>query len=266
MEPFPVLFVGDPLWNEFRAVHDWLRQHAALQSVADAAAASELLAAGHFVPRLIVLAQIWPGQYSTAEVEQLLRAAPLARVNELLGGWCEGETRTGTPIAGSLRLYWHQWLARLAPEFARAENGGRPLWELPATANDEERLLGLPKPHDIGRGRLLAMIARNAESADVLCEAAAMFGFAAIWVRRPRQPLLTGIHAAVWEAPSLMVEAGDNLRLWRAVFRDAQFAALCDFPRVEDRDRLLAAGARIVVSRPFWLHDLFEQLANITPS
>jgi hypothetical protein len=260
-ERTPVLFVGDSTWSEFRHVHSWLAGHAELSTVADTRAALELLGRHGFLPRLIVLAQILPGQFSSDDVARLLRAAPLARVSELLSSWCEGETRSGEPIAGSLRLYWHQWAARMAPEFSRATAGERPLWEMPLTATDEERLLDLPPPRSIGGGTLLAILARSAESAEVLCEAAAKYGFGAVWIRRNRQPLVAGIQAAIWEAPADLNAAEEELRSWQPLLRGAPVAALTDFPRIEDRDRLLAAGAAFVVSRPFWLGDLFEQLA-----
>ncbi len=264
MEPVAVLFIGDHEWSDFADVHRWLERHAALRSVADVAAAADLLAPGQFAPRLIVLGQAWPGRFTATDAGRLMRMTPLARICELLGGWCEGETCSGEPITGSLRLYWHQWVARLAPEFARAAAGQRPFWELPNTATEEERLLELPPAAPIGGGALVAVITRHAELAEVLCEAAAKYGFGAVWMRRPRRPLVAGIRAAIWDAPANSAVAQEELRLWQPLLHRAQVAALTDFPRVEDRDHLLAAGATIVVSRPFWLHDLFAQLASVS--
>jgi CheY-like chemotaxis protein len=39
--------------------------------------------------------------------------------------------------------------------------------------------------------------------------------------------------------------------------------AIVDFPRVEDRDRAMAAGAAAVLSKPLLLDDLFWQLDQL---
>jgi len=36
-----------------------------------------------------------------------------------------------------------------------------------------------------------------------------------------------------------------------------------DFPRIDDRSRALAAGARAVVSKPFLIEDLFWQIDRL---
>lgn len=45
-----------------------------------------------------------------------------------------------------------------------------------------------------------------------------------------------------------------------ATLRPAPVIALLDFPRIEDYDRAMAAGAVAVVSKPLHLDDLFWQL------
>ena len=56
-------------------------------------AAARMLARGGDPPELIVLVQSRPGEFSAAEIDDLRRLAPLARVRRLLGTWCEGEAR-----------------------------------------------------------------------------------------------------------------------------------------------------------------------------
>src|SRR3989304_6230263 len=90
---------------------------------------------GPGLPEVIVLAQSRPGAISLREIERLRRSAPLAGVVSLLGSWCEGETRTGRPVAGVRRLYWYEfpswWRRQMGlraagrcPDWARAEDFG----------------------------------------------------------------------------------------------------------------------------------------------
>src|SRR6266436_1566380 len=103
MNPFPVLFIGDAAWPEFHDVHCWLEDHAILKTTTDVSTAVEFIEQGPFDPLLIVLAQRWPGEFSERQSDRLRRLAPLARISELLGSSCEGQTRTGDPLSATLR-------------------------------------------------------------------------------------------------------------------------------------------------------------------
>ncbi len=200
MKRLGVLFVGDGDWPEFREVRQWLAAAADLLVVENPRRAGDAIAAGRCDPALIVLAERRPGEFAERDVAALRRRAPLTPINELLGSWCEGQTLSGTPLPGTTRCYWHQWIARLAPEFARAAAGECPLWGLPATASEEDRLLAR-RPAAPRRDRgLLTIHVRHAETAAALCDAAASRGFAAVWVRSLPLPYLAGIRVAIWEA------------------------------------------------------------------
>ena len=80
-------------------------------------------------PELVLLAQARPGVDEQVLVDRLLAAAPLVRVIVVAGSWCEGELRTGKPLVGVQRIYWHElpgwwrrglvaWSAGLAPHWA----------------------------------------------------------------------------------------------------------------------------------------------------
>ena len=83
----------------------------------EAEKAEAILAAGRFVPDVIVVAQAFPGQFSLDEIDRIRGLAPLARLLGLLGSWCEGEVRTGLPwpaviripLSGSFYQYFHWW-------------------------------------------------------------------------------------------------------------------------------------------------------------
>ncbi|HEV2973284.1 MAG TPA: hypothetical protein VGY55_25175 [Pirellulales bacterium] len=284
MDRTAVLFIGDADWAEFREVRSWLEAHAELRTAAEIQGAIESLHGG-FDPALIALADRWPGEFPERQVDGLRRMAPLARISEVLGSWCEGQTCSGEPLAGTLRHYWHQWIARMAPEFARAAAGECPVWGLAPTATDEDRLLALPGvllPLPLGEGTshasrrrdrpnsahisnrgLLAIHTRNAETASALCDAAARRGFGAVWVRSRPMPFISGVRAAIWEATRGTLDEARELAAWRSALGGVPLVALLDFPRLEDRDLARAAGATLIVSKPFWLDDLFGQIERM---
>ncbi|HEV3416069.1 MAG TPA: hypothetical protein VG056_04630 [Pirellulales bacterium] len=261
MDRTAVLFIGDGDWAEFRDVRSWLEVNAELQAAAEVQGAIELLNGG-FDPTLIALAERWPGEFPGRQVDRLRRIAPLARISEILGSWCEGQTCSGEPLAGTLRYYWHQWTARMAPEFARAAAGDCPVWGLPLTATDEDRLLALPSESPKRDQGLLAIHTRNAETASALCDAAARRRFGAAWVRSRPMPIISGVRAAIWDATRGTPDEARELAAWRSALGGVPLVVLLDFPRVEDRDLARAAGAALIVSKPFWLDDLFGQITT----
>ena len=118
-----ILLLGDTDRAEFQDAWPRLGSWGAVWAFTEIAAATAALAAGKIVPDVIVVVQAFPGQFSHAMVDRLRRAAPLARLIGLLGSWCEGETRTGSPWPGAVRTYWHQWAIRCDRELRRLARG-----------------------------------------------------------------------------------------------------------------------------------------------
>ena len=154
-------------------------------------------------PHGVVLAQAYPGQYSAAAGRApLVAAIPLARWLALLGSWCEGEPRSGHPLPGVVRVYWHEAAVRFRRELPRwfAPDSA---WTLPVTANEEERLLaaaGRPLSSNVAATvyplaggvlsaseGLIAIRTTRREMAELLADACRAGGFATAWLH-PRQP------------------------------------------------------------------------------
>ncbi len=267
-----VLLIGDCARREFAEVVGWLGDHTRMVCVPTVAEACKKLSAGECEPDLIVVAQSWPGEISPREIDRLRRLAPLARVSELLGSCCEGEARTGRPAGGTLRHYWHQWLARMAPQFERAAGGERPNWSLPITATDDERLMAMAtvatekvvavRPRATGRG-LIVVLVGDCRMARVICDACPTRGLSCVWLPPGREMYLSGVRAVVWDAPAAVASWGDSLAEIRRRWHGAAIIALANFPRIDDVERLRAAGAAAVVSKPFLLDDLFWRLERL---
>ncbi|MEO2023653.1 MAG: hypothetical protein ABGX05_17660, partial [Pirellulaceae bacterium] len=105
-----VWFVGRVDHEEFAPALQWLEKYTRLGVSATVDEALQVLESGGPRPGAIVLGQSRRGEFSQQDQEKMLRCAPLAEALVLLGSWCEGETRSGSPAAGWHRVYWHQFV------------------------------------------------------------------------------------------------------------------------------------------------------------
>ena len=257
-----ILLVGDIRRREFRDADAALERAGDVARAADVEAAVGLLDEGGVAPDVIVVAQAQPGQFAPEAVDRLRRLAPLARVLGLLGSWCEGESRTGEPWP-AIRLYWHQWLPQCDRELGRLLDGRGSSWSLPATATDEERLLARSVDPSPRRQGLVALCVRRFEMHDWLAAALCRQGYSTAWLR-PGEPIrVAGARAAVFDGTDCGPAEVAQIERLATELRPAAILALLDFPRIEDHDRALAAGAAAVLSKPLLLDDLYWQLDRI---
>lgn len=253
-----VLLLGSTDRPEFVEARKVLESLAQVISVPDFDAAASVSADGEPAVDLIVLAQTYPGQFPAEAIERLVRQAPLARVVVLVGSWCEGETRSGRPWPGAVRVCWHQWPPRCHQELSRLLEGLCGSWSLPPTAAEEERFMALADAPLPRRRGLIAIHSESAEAQQWLCKACSRAGYSTIVLApAPAATALGGITAAIFDALDCRGEELDELRRVVATLRPAPVIVLMSFPRVEDRDRVLAAGAAAVLSKPLVLEDLF---------
>jgi len=258
-----VLVIGSTERTEFREARAALESMANVRAVPDVAAALMALAEADPVPELLVMVQAYPGQFSQEAVDQLRRAAPLARIVALLGTWCEGETRTGKPCPGVIRVPWHQWPARAWHELTRLGEGACSPWGLPATATEEERQLAIADEPWEPRTGLIAVCSPRADSRHWLSAALRRRGYQVLALR-PHDPLpAEPLAALLLDGTECRGEEMEHLRRLRAARGTEPILMLLDFPRVEDRDRALAAGATAVLAKPLVLDDLFRQLVEV---
>jgi DNA-binding NarL/FixJ family response regulator len=255
-----ILVVGDLGWDEFRDLAGFLEAAGALQTADSARAALSQCDREALEIDVIVLAQSYPGQFVPHEIDRLRRRWPLARVVVVGGSWCGGETRSGQPLSATLRMAWHQAPLRFARELRRLGTRGASTWALPVTASEEEKLLAdaqNPLPSDTG---LVAVYAPTCARYAWLSEVLRAGGLATTWIRPGNVLRIDGATAAVFDADECEADPWEDLcRLVRSLPRVA-VVVLMDFPRAEDRHRLLAAGAASVLGKPVLLDDLFEAI------
>jgi hypothetical protein len=293
MPALTILLLGDAERPEFRAAAESLRRWATVWRLADADEAAEAMREGRISPDALVVAQSFPGQFSEQAIERLRQLAPVARVLGLMGSWCEGEMRSGSPWPATARAYWHQWPARCDRELARLARGRSCAWALPPTASEEERLLAnedersgdreITRQGDeqisAGSGislspclpvslsapptlcRNLAVVRSSSFAMwEWLAAACRSRGFSAVWQPAARAVHVQGAALGIFDATDLGPREEDALKKMTAALHPAPVVALISFPRLEDRQRALSAGAAAVLSKPVALEDLFGEM------
>jgi hypothetical protein len=282
-----ILLIGDASRPDFRGSRTSLGKWGSVVNFADAESAVGALSEGRVSPDVIVVAQAFPGQFSHETIDRLRRLAPLALLLGVMGSWCEGETRSGSPWPATVRTYWHHWPARGDRQLRRLAMGQSCSWALPLTASDEERLLAdaaspsfsplragasqkpcrgggsTPPPPVPNSGTLIVIRSHSREMGEWLSAACRGRGFAAIWQRDPVFTHVEGAAAALFDATDLCDDECDALRRFAAALRPAPAIALSSFPRIEDHRRALSAGASVALSKPLLLEDLFDAVDQL---
>ena len=263
MSEISILLVGDCDRSEFTEARTVLGRMGRVTSFPEAESAASALNEADVAADVIVVAQAFPGEFSHAAIDRLRRLAPLARVLGLLGSWCEGEMRTGKPWPGAIRIYWHQWPPRCDQELGRMVRGESSAWGLPVTATEEERLLlGADRPVPKQQG-LIAIYTQPLQMQEWLSAALRRCGCSTVWLRPPHPSRVEGAAAAIFDGSDCRGYELAQLEHLAAGFRPAPTIALLDFPRIDDCNRAMAAGAAAVVSKPLYLDDLFWQMDRL---
>lgn len=285
-----IWLIGNWQNDDFAAPLRWLHEQAQCHRFdTSAAAVSASLKPPHSshhaprddIPAAIIFAQSRPGEISTADVERLHAAAPLARLFALTGPWCEGELRSGRPLAGVTRIPWRRWQACLETEFGHSTPGHprsgsaprdapfgsepeqpRTRLALPRTATDGERI-----EHSVGR---LAATHRSPAKA-IVCTSN-RFTYELLADALGRLNVATSWHFAgsnsLPEAADLTIYDGWQQVPIRSETEPVANAApprllLLHFPRPDEAALAATAGIGAVIAMPFLLADLAAPLDRI---
>ncbi len=255
-----VLLVGESEHHEFETAVAWLRHHTCLETVRGIDGAMQRIGGNPAGWQTVVFAQSRPGLFAARDIDRVGRALPLTHFVALLGSLCEGETRSGQPWPGVVRVYWHQWGVRCASELDSALQ--LTSWQLPRTASEVERtelLLGRSVAQEQG---LVAIYTRRASYFDALAIACRLAGYASVWSSACRRPNFQGAVAALWDAETLSDAEFQQLQQITSLLPDVPVIALLGFPRHNHVRAALARGASSVVSCPFLLPDLWTAIRD----
>jgi CheY-like chemotaxis protein len=259
-----ILVIGNLSHPEMANVLPCLRGCCQSLCLPDIPAAIEKLAAGDLPPELIVLALTRPGVFGLQPLRQLRSLAPLAGYCVVLGSQCEGEMRTGKPLLGMPRVFWHAWPTFWAQQIARRNDGLLPAWTLPATVSEEDRLLShADSPSSQVHPVQVAILAETPASARALANAVAVDGhIATVWKANDRDST-EAVEMVVWDAPPAALA---DRRQVEAVKRRSSGAALlgvATFPRYQERAKAVSAGVDAILAKPFLLDHLLAEIARL---
>jgi CheY-like chemotaxis protein len=258
-----VLLIGPREFHEFAAAVAWLRSHTELDAVGSVTEALDRCASQPVGWHCVVICQSRPGQFSQQDIDRLNRALPLSHHIALLGSCCEGETRSGRPWPGVVRVYWHQWLAR-GPSELRSDVAPTS-WQLPRTSSDAERvdfaLRAAPTPAD----GLIAIYTGQAVFFQALARACRIAGYSSVWTTTRTWWRLDGAAAVLWHAWAPDGGEFEQLRHIATSSPRVPVVALFGFPRHDHVRRAKECGAAAVLSVPFLLPDLWNTLRELAP-
>ncbi len=263
--PTLVLWMGDVDWPEFRQAARCISTTARLVSISTVDEADRRIARGEFIPDLMVFAHRRPGEWSLAQVNRLLKLVPLARAIDLLGSWCEGETRSARPLPGLLRIFWYDWPSFWRREIASALAGRRSSWTQPVTSTREDRLLEASPARRRAESRGVVVVqARRFDTAAPLLDACRGAGGAAVW-SPPHEPVrVAGAAVGIWCGTDCNDQEAAELAALSRQIPKGRVLALLDFPRLHEIEKAQQAGAAEVLARPFSLDDLLDRLDGWT--
>ncbi|HEX4150147.1 MAG TPA: hypothetical protein VHY20_14205 [Pirellulales bacterium] len=230
-------------------------------------AAEARSSAGAEPPDLLVLLQSRGGQFLERELLQLRSWMPLARAVAVLGSWCEGELRSGQPLAGVRRVAWHAWPLRLEREIAAWRSGGG-TWSLPVTAAEEELFLQADASAGLrstaSRAQAVAIRSAHPPWGACLADALGRRGFSAVSLRpgqlRPSDAFLALVDDV--PLPTGLPELRARYRTWLP----QPIIALADFPRRLDQRLVREAGAAALLGKPLDLDELVLLLEQLLPA
>ena len=113
------------------------------------------------------------------------------------------------------------------------------------------------------RSGLVAVHTRVMEMEDWLSAALQSRGCSTVWLHPSRPVHVEGVAAALFDGSDMRDGEVEELEALCRDLAPAPVIVLLDFPRIEDHNRALAAGAAAVVSKPVQIDDLFWELDRV---
>lgn len=209
---------------------------------------------------LVVIAQSRRGIVSQNQAEKIVERFPDRPVVSLLGSWCEGEERSGSPIPGTIRIYWHQWNGRVAGFLWALERNRLSSWQMPKICSLTDR---------IQQEAVANTCWTNAKPPIVISaltdDAFAMLADAVSGEQQDcvRFELLDGSEAAMQEPKVVLIDGNsltanfhERVEEIRAAYPASPLIGLLNFPRLQEQQLARSANLASIVSKPFQLADL----------
>lgn len=263
MENIRILVTGQYWHQDFRE----LVSSSAIVTLCPQEKATDLCGDQEF--ELIVIAQARREAVSIEVVEHLQNTYATTPIVALLGSWCEGESRSGTPWAGIPRIYWHQWNGEFAQFQSHLKQRKLHDWQLPRTAQVADRIAAAePDMAEVSFPGIVGVSAWTQTQYSMLSDALQSMGIKTCWIERctwdgEARDL---VKAIVLDDDSMTSNLGNRIRWVFSLFGRRPLVLTLGFPRKDEVDALKELGVSVVVSKPFKLDGLKQALMQATKS
>ena len=251
-----ILLIGETSRIEFRESCQWLAQNFSCCQFDSIPLVPDSLAKS---PSDIILFQSVRGEFPDYQLIALRKRFPLVSFCCVFGSWIEGETRSGRPVSGIPRVSSQQFVSSVRNLF----------WNrLPTTAAADEQWLDVGfRESDVRKGISNVFIAGYDRTfVDGLASACSELGFSVTAGSLKPNAIPAATDCVIYDAARQRQSRIRDVQRIKRLNTDAYLAVLIDFPRVEEKEELIAAGASEVISKPFHLAQLlFEKTDNLNP-
>ncbi len=219
---------------------------------------------------LVVVAQSRRGQFEIPTIEKLLAKYVNTPVVSLCGSWCEGETRSGSPIAGLVRIYWHQWLGQIDNFVAQINEQQIATWQLPKIATIPDRVQHQTKPDIpiVDRSVRVGVSTFTQENFLTIQDALQVSGYQSQWIEGIDANDIndSDFSAICVDGNSLTVAFQNRIELLQNYFPHTPIILILNFPRSSEFAMAREMGISEIVSKPFQLCDLKFAVQRMLPS
>ena len=214
--------------------------------------------------RLVVVASSRRGQFEVARLERMMNQFVNVPTVALLGSWCEGEERSGDPVAGLIRVYWHQWQGRIDRFVDCIGSGQVSSWQLPKIVSPVDRTIQdvqstIKIPNIAGA---VGVSSQTEEAFLTLRDGMASTGRESIWLEKIEESELgiPNLSVVCVEANSLTEWTQKRVVDLQKQFLHTPIVLILNFPRRAEYEIAARLGITEIVSKPFQLHDLHSAL------
>lgn len=258
----PIVRLAGP-WGEgeFAILRDLLDPRHAWPAAPTLGETIEQLIDANPPPEVVLLAEPRPGVNEQELVDRLHALSPLMRLIVVAGSWCEGELRTGRPLAGVMRLYWHELPAWWNEAKTRRNAGFAPHWSAPISY----LLPAIPaSSHSSSTFISVAVDAVDWAVFETLAAILRPHGYDAQWTSPSRD--LHNAQLGLWDGGQLDDKEVEALKRFCRPFQadPAPVLVLVDYPRPEHFKLIREAGAAALLGKPYAIACLVRTLADLT--
>jgi hypothetical protein len=217
---------------------------------------------------LVVIAQSRRGQYDAKVIERLVALLPNTPIVALCGSWCEGETRSGSPAPGVIRVYWHQWLGQMDNFLNQIRQDQLATWQMPKIAAVPDLIMHqLTNLVDNFDRTISVGVSTYTRESYLMLQDAVANHYKSTWIEGIDANDINGTHFSVIciEGNSLTTQCQQRIQTLQKQFPGIPMVLILNFPRHSEFKVAKKLGVAEIVSKPFQLCDLNFAINRLLP-